>query len=152
MSNSLQGQNDQTTWNYGVGGSTTIYLPYEFRIESDITYSANSGYSDGYEQKETLWNASASKSFLKGNQAMVRFRIFDILQKRSNTSRTVTASYIRDSEYNTLNSYFIVQFIYRFTIFAGGGSRRDMPGGRRGPGGDGGRRGMGERGGPPPGF
>ena len=131
--NSLQNQNDQNIYNYGVGGTTTIYLPLDFKIESDITWSANSGYAAGYQQKEVLWNASASKSFLKGNQATLRFKIYDILQQRSNISQSVTADYTQYSEYNTLSSYFMVHFIYRFSIFKGGASASDM----RGPGGRG---------------
>ncbi|MCC8154886.1 MAG: outer membrane beta-barrel family protein [Tannerellaceae bacterium] len=146
VSNSLQKQNDLTTWNYGVGGNTTIYLPYDFKVESDINYSANSGYSDGFNQNEVAWNASASKSFLKNNQGTIRFKIYDILQQRTNISRTVTANYIKDVEYNTLRSYFMFHFIYRFQIFSGGASMGDAPG--RGERGERGPRGMGP-GGPP---
>ena len=141
--NSLQGQQDMNVFNYGAGGYTTLYLPYNFKIESDVNWSANSGYSEGFEQKEVLWNASVSKSFLRNNQGTLRFKIYDILQQRSNISRTVTASSIRDSEYNTLSSYFMFHFIYRFSIFKGGGSERDMRRGRP-PFGGGGRMG------PPP--
>lgn len=133
--NSLQDENDQNIFNYGVGGNTTIYLPLDFKVESDITWSANSGYATGYQQKEVLWNASASKSFLKGNQATVRFKIYDILQQRSNISQTVTANYTQYSEYNTLGSYFMVHFIYRFSIFKGGATMNDVRGPGRGPGG-----------------
>lgn len=124
--NSLQGQTDMNTFNYGVGGNTTIYLPWDFKIESDINWSANDGYAEGFEQNEILWNASVSKSFLKNNQGTLRFKIYDILQQRSNISRMVTASSISDSEYNTLNSYFMFHFIYRFSIFKGGASAGDM--------------------------
>ncbi|GAB6394187.1 MAG: outer membrane beta-barrel protein (TonB-dependent) [Bacteroidales bacterium] len=123
---SLQPDNNQNTFNYGAGGYTTLYLPYSFKIESDINYSTNSGYSDGFEQSEVMWNASASKSFLKGNQGTLRFKIYDILQQRSNISRSVTAYGYTDSETNTLNSYFMVHFIYRFSIFKGGASASDM--------------------------
>lgn len=125
-SNSLQKENNQNTFNYGAGGYTTIYLPLNFKIESDVNWSTNSGYGDGFKQNEVLWNASASKSFLKNNQGTLRFKIFDILQQRSNISRSVTASYIQDSEYNTLGSYFMVHFIYRFSIFKGGASASDV--------------------------
>lgn len=123
--NSLQKENNQNTFNYGAGGYTTIYLPLDFKIESDINWSTNSGYGDGFKQNEVLWNASASKSFLKNNQGTLRFKIYDILQQRSSISRTVTAGYIQDSEYNTLSSYFMVHFIYRFSIFKGGASMSD---------------------------
>ena len=125
-SNSLQKENNQNTFNYGAGGYTTIYLPLIFKIESDVNWSSNSGYGDGFKQNEVLWNASASKSFLKNNQGTLRFKIYDILQQRSNISRSVTASYIQDSEYNTLGSYFMVHFIYRFSIFKGGASASDV--------------------------
>lgn len=125
-SNSLQKENNQNTFNYGAGGYTTIYLPLNFKIESDVNWSTNSGYGDGFKQNEVLWNASASKSFLKNNQGTLRFKIYDILQQRSNISRSVTASYIQDSEYNTLGSYFMVHFIYRFSIFKGGASANDV--------------------------
>ena len=126
--NSLQGQNDQNTFNYGLGGTTAIYLPLDFKVESDITWSANSGYAEGYKQKEVLWNASASKSFLKGNQATIRFKIYDILQQRSSISQTINTEYTQYSEYNTLSSYFMVHFIYRFSIFKGGATASDMRG------------------------
>lgn len=120
--NTLQGQNDLNTFNYSAGGYTTIYLPWDIKVESDISWSANSGYAEGYEEKAILWNASLSKSFLKNNQGTLRFKIYDILQQRSNISRTITSSSIRDSETNTLNSYFMFHFIYRFNIFKGGGN------------------------------
>lgn len=135
--------NDLDVINYGIGGRTTIYLPADFKIESDINWNTNSGYTGGYELNEVLWNASASKSFLKGNAATIRIKMYDILKQRSNISRSITANYTRDSEYNTLNSYFMVHLIYRFSAFKGGASMNDV----RGPGG--GRRGPGGPGGPP---
>ncbi|MDR0575914.1 MAG: outer membrane beta-barrel protein [Tannerella sp.] len=145
--NSLESQDDLNTYDYGGGFNTTLYLPYEFKIETDINYSTNSGYAEGYKQEEWLWNASFSKSFLKGNAATLRFKIYDILQQRSNISYTATSGYTRYSEYNTLNSYFMLHFIYKFSIFKGGGSMSDM---RRGPGGPGGPGRSGGPGGPPP--
>ena len=142
-SNSLQPQNNLKTYNYGVGGTTIIYLPFNFRIESDINYSTNSGYASGYEQSEVLWNASASKNFLKNNQGTLRFKIYDILQQRSNISLSQTANYTQFSETNTLNSYFMFHFVYRFNIFKGGASASDVrrggmrDGGGGGPGGGG---------------
>ncbi|MDR0700546.1 MAG: outer membrane beta-barrel protein [Tannerella sp.] len=138
--NSLEGQTDLNTYNYGAGADAILYLPYELKVESDIAYSTNAGYSDGYEQNEWLWNASLSKSFLKGNAATLRLKIYDILQQRSSISYTATSSYTRYSEYNTLNSYFMFHFIYRFSIFKGGASMSDMRDQRRpgeGPGGGG---------------
>jgi hypothetical protein len=137
--NSLQGQQDLNTFNYGGGATTSIYLPWNIRVESDITYSTNSGYTSGFEQNEWLWNASLSKSLFKNNAGTIRLKMYDILQQRSNISYSVSSSNIRYSEYNTLKSYCMVHFVYRFSIFKGGAAESDMrrggpPGGGSGPG------------------
>ncbi|MDR2816577.1 MAG: hypothetical protein LBB62_07750, partial [Proteiniphilum sp.] len=73
----------------------------------------------------------------------VLFRSYDILQQRTNISRSVTSNYIRDTTSNTLTSYFMVHLVYRFNIFKGGATREEMTperGGWDGPGRGGGRR------------
>ncbi|MDH6305353.1 hypothetical protein M2459_002453 [Parabacteroides sp. PF5-5] len=135
---SLQPKNNVSTFNYGVGGTTVLYLPYDFKIESDINWSTNSGYQAGYDQNEVIWNASASKSFLKGKQATLRFKIYDILQQRSGITQQINSEGYTYSSYNTLSSYFMVHFVYRFSIFKGGATASDAMRGRRGPGGHGG--------------
>lgn len=124
--NSLEGQRDQEFLNYGGNANTTIYLPWDMSIESDINYSTNSGYADGFTQDEWLWNASIQKQLFKQKNGTLRFKIYDILQQRSNISRSVTSNYIRDTTTNTLTSYFMVHFVYRFNIFKGGATQEDM--------------------------
>ncbi|MGL6178108.1 MAG: outer membrane beta-barrel protein, partial [Tannerellaceae bacterium] len=118
--NSFQENNDRRTFNYNGAAETTVYLPWDIRVESDINYATNSGYADGFKQKEWLWNASVSKELFKQKNGTVRFKIYDILKQRSNIVRSVTAESIQDTEYNTLSSYFMVYFVYRFSIFKGG--------------------------------
>ena len=126
VKNSLEGQEDREYMNYGTSATSTIYLPYDINIQSDIRYSTNSGYADGFKQNEALWNASIEKQVLKQKNGIVRIRVFDILQQRSNINRSVTSNYIRDTTTNTLTSYFIASFVYRFNAFSGGGSSQDM--------------------------
>ena len=132
VKNSLPRQQDQEFFNYGGSANTVIYLPYDFNIESDVTYATNSGYADGFQQNEWLWNASIQKQLFKQKNGTIRFKIYDILQQRSNINRTVTSNFIRDTETNTLTSYFMVHFIYRFNIFKGGATAEDMQRGGRG--------------------
>ncbi len=136
VKNTLEGQRDQEFINYGGNANTTIYLPWDFSIESDINYSTNTGYADGFTQDEWLWNASMAKQIFKQKNGTIRFKIYDILQQRTNISRSVTSNYIRDTTTNTLTSYFMFHFVYRFNIFKGGATQEDMSP-RRGPGGHG---------------
>ena len=122
VDNTLQGQQNQEYLNYGAGAETTIYLPLDFVIESDINYSTNSGYADGFEQKELLWNAAISKQIFNQKNGTLRLKIYDILKEKSDISRSVTSNYIRDTTTNTLTSYFMFHFVYRFNIFSGGSS------------------------------
>ncbi len=122
-SNSLEGKEDQESYNYGITYNTQLYLPQNFTIASDINYTANRGLSSGYNKNEILWNASLSKQFLKKKQASLSLQWNDILQQRLNVSRNVTANYIEDSEYNALTSFFIVSFTYRFNSMGGRGNR-----------------------------
>lgn len=138
VTNSLEGQMDQQYFNYGGNATTAVYLPWDLTLESDINYSTNSGYADGFEQNEWLWNASLQKTVFKQKNGTIRFKIYDILQQRSNISRSVTSNYIQDTTTNTLTSYFMVHFVYRFNIFKGGTTREDMMPQRRGFGGPGG--------------
>lgn len=135
VTNSLQGQTDQQYFNYGGNATTSVYLPWDLTVESDINYSTNSGYADGFEQNEWLWNASLQKTLFKQKNGTLRFKIYDILQQRSNINRSVTSNYIRDTTTNTLTSYFMVHFVYRFNIFKGGATQSDMMQERRGFGG-----------------
>lgn len=126
VTNSLEGQMDQNYLSYSGNATTAIYLPWDLTLESDIQYSSNAGYSDGFEQNEWLWNASLQKTLFKQKNGTIRFKIYDILQQRTNISRSVTSNYIRDTTTNTLTSYFMVHFVYRFNIFKGGATQSDM--------------------------
>lgn len=120
---SRDGQED---FSYGGNFNTTVYLPYNFTLESDINYANSSGYSSGFDQAEWLWNASLSKQIFKAKNGTIRFKIYDILQDKKNITRSSTAEYIRDVSTNTLTSYFMVHFIYKFQLFKGGVKQGDM--------------------------
>ncbi len=126
IQNSLTGQQDQEYFNYNVSANTTIYLPYDLSIDSDLSYNTNSGYSTGFEQEALIWNASLQKQLFKHKNGSLRLKIYDILQQKSNISRRATANYITDTTTNTLTSYFIVHFVYRFNIYKNGANQNDM--------------------------
>lgn len=142
--NSKQENSNRQTFDYYVGGSTNVNLPWQLYLSTDINCRFKNGYTGGLNNNEVLWNAQLSKNFLKGNAATIRFKIYDILQQQTSLTRTITETMMSDTEYNTLGSYFMVHFVYRFNTLGGkapnrGGGRSFGPGGgRRGPGGFGG--------------
>ncbi|MDR2287104.1 MAG: outer membrane beta-barrel protein [Prevotellaceae bacterium] len=121
---SLAGQISSEVFNYGVNANTTIYLPWNLGVNSDLNYSTNSGYSDGFKQNEWLWNASIQKQVFKDKGGTIKFSMYDILHQRSNISRTSGAQSLRYTASNTVGSYFIFSFTYRFRNFKGDQQRR----------------------------
>ena len=139
--NSMQTSSNRETFDYLIGGDMNVNLPWDVAISTDLNYRIKEGYADGLDNNELMWNAQISKSFLKGNAAMVRIKFYDILQQQSNLSRTISATMISDTEYNTLGSYFMVHFVYRFNTFGKGGEGRGGDRPAFGPGGPRGGRG-----------
>lgn len=125
--NSLEGQQDREFMNYGTSSYSIIRLPFDLSIQNDIQYATNSGYYAGFKQNEVLWNASLEKTLLKQKNGMIRLKIYDILQQRSNIHRSVSSNFIRDTTTNSLTSYFMVHFTYRFNVFKGGASPENAP-------------------------
>ena len=127
--NSIQSRERQQTMNFGGGMDVAVYIPGNVTVGTDLRYSGSSGYSAGYDQNQWMWNAQVSWQFLKGKQATLMFKIYDILRQVSNISRTATGNYIQDVEYNTLSSYCMLYFSYRFNTMGKRQQRSGRPDG-----------------------
>ena len=69
---------------------------------------------------------------MKNNSGTIRFKIYDILKQQTNLSRSISETMMSDTEYNTLGSYFMVHFVYRFNTLGGkAGNRHGFGGGPR---------------------
>lgn len=141
--NSLQGVGGQTVHTYGGTFSAYYSTPIGVILNSDLTYSGSAGYAAGYNQKQWMWNASISYQFLPSRSLTVALKAYDLLNQRSNISRTITANYIDDTMINDLTRYFMLTVSYKFNTFGKGNMPTDRnmggPGGPGGPGGHGGR-------------
>ena len=135
----LTPSNNQQPYTFSYGANTTINLPWNMSIATNITNQSRRGYRDAsMNRDELIWNAQIAQTFLNGD-ATVSFEMYDILRQQSNITRSLTASGRSVYEYNGINSYCMVHFIYRLNIFGGKKSnkRPEMGGpgfGRRGPG------------------
>ena len=151
--NSVLTTGNMDTWNFSYGAEINLLFDNGLSISTDISESSRRGYSSAsMNTDELLWNAQVAKSFLKGNALTVTLQWNDILQNRSNISRTIDAYQSSDSRYNAIYSYGMVHVIYKLNIFGGKNSNgtenaRSMWGNWGGGGGFGGGGGRGGRGG-----
>ena len=154
--NSISERNNNNSFNYGGSYSFNFYagdllmntfdakIWKGFNFQSDLNYSTNSGYGASFKQNEWLWNASVSKDMFSSatGTGSIRLKVYDLLKQKSNISRSYTANYIQDSMTNTIGSYFMVHFVYKFQILGKGmkvGDMQQQESGR-GPGGPGAHR------------
>ena len=116
----IQKNANMDTWNFAYGANANFNFDFGLSISTDIRMTSRRGYSDrSMNTNELLWNAQIAQSFLKNNAATISIQFYDILQKQSNVSRTLTATQRTDSWTNAINSYFMVHFIYKLNIFNG---------------------------------
>ena len=130
----LTPDNNQEPYTFSYGANTTVNMPWSMSVSTNIANQSRRGYTDSsMNRNELIWNAQISQTFLKG-AATVSFEMYDIL--KSNISRSLTASGRSVYEYNGVNSYCMLHFIYRLNIF-GGKAARDKMQNKRGFGGPG---------------
>ncbi len=142
--NTVQTNSNRTVHGYGGSFYATYITPIGITLNTDLNFTATSGYSAGYDEKKWMWNASVSYSFLRNQAATITLRAYDLLRQNSNIRRNITANYIDDVATNSLGRYFMASFSYKFNTFGkektpdsmefeNGGPRRGRRGGPMGP-------------------
>lgn len=105
------------TYNYQLGTECQFYLPWGMELYSDLSYFLREGYDyEGNARANVMWNCQLSKSFLKRKQLVLRLKVYDVLHQDISLVRTITATGIRDTDYNALGSYFMVHAILRLNL------------------------------------
>ncbi len=133
----LNPDNNREPYTFSYGASTNFTLPWQMSFSTNITNQCRRGNTDpNMNRNELIWNAQVAQTLFKG-AATVSFEMYDILKEQSNISRSLTASSRSVTEYNSINSYCMLHFIYRLNIFGSKGARDKMMNGRRGFGGGG---------------
>jgi len=132
------------TWSFSYGASGNVTLPLNFRIAFDILNSSRRGYEDEtFNTDELICNAELQKPFLKNKSAIISAQFFDIFGQRKNFNRNISATGRSNTEYDVINQYFMLHFVYKLNIFNGKlvtgeeeeqGNRRNQGGGRGGNG------------------
>jgi hypothetical protein len=117
---------NQETYDFGGGYSTTWYLPHNWTLSTDLSWTARKGYAQGYNISQTMWNAYAMKQIFNKSigTGTLKFQIYDILQDRNSVMATATTNGFRTTETTMIPSYFVCSFIYKFTAFPGGSAAK----------------------------
>ena len=94
-------------------------------LTTNISNQARRGYADSnMNRDELIWNAQLSQRLSRS--ASLTFDMYDILKNQSNITRRLTASGRSVYQYNGINNYCMLHFIYRLNIFGNKDARRGM--------------------------
>ena len=119
--------NNRDTYDFSYGLSTNWNFENGLAFSTDIGMSSRRGYSAAsMNTNELIWNAQVSYRFLERKNATVMLQAFDLLHRRSNISRQISANSRSDTETNAINSYVMLHFIYRFNLFGNREARQEM--------------------------
>ena len=101
-----------TNFRYGVRG--LVRLPWNIEISTNLRMYSWRGYSEPSQNTDRLiWNATISKSILKG---ALRFALegYDMLCQSRNLTSNVTASYRQETRFRHIPNYFMFSISYNF--------------------------------------
>ena len=128
---SNQSATNLDTYRFNYGGSLNLYFPWGMNFLSDISQQSRRGYSDqSMNTNQLIWNLTLSQRFLKGKNLTLSVRAVDILDRRDEVSRAVSATARTDSRSEMVNSYWMLALTYRFGKFGGRQGRRGDQGPR----------------------
>lgn len=122
----LVASSNQSNYNFNYGLSSTGNFDNGFGYSTDISVRSRRGLSSAaMNTNEVIWNAQVSYRFLQ-RKATVTLQANDILNKRSNINRNISANGRTDTENNGIYSYILATFQYRFNIFGTREARRQL--------------------------
>lgn len=90
-----------------------------FVFESEAIHQYYNGLNEDLANNFITANASFGYKFFKKKNGHLRVTVFDIFNQNSAVTRTINDIYFEDFESNTINRYFMVEFIYKFNYFKG---------------------------------
>ena len=104
----------------------TNYWPKNWIFGNDFGYTYNSNIADGFKKDFYLWNTSLSYSFFQ-KKLMAKVKVYDVLNQNLSSTRTITATSIRDEENIVLKRYVMFSLTYKLEKF---GAKEKKPSGR----------------------
>lgn len=119
VKNSISTQNNRTIHNYGGSFNGTLRL-LNFTLNTDLRYSATKGYDQGFDNTQWIWNASLEYQFLRGKNATIGVKAYDILGQRKAISLSASGETTSQSWNNTLGRYVLFTASYTFKAFGKG--------------------------------
>jgi hypothetical protein len=90
-----------------------------FFIQNTVTYQDYNLTSSNVDSRYTLWNVNFGKKIFKNKAGEIKLSCYDILNQNQSINRTVSDTYIEDTNTEVLKQYFMLSFTYNLRKFNG---------------------------------
>ncbi len=90
-----------------------------FFMQNSLVYQNYNGISSKISNNYALWNFNVGKKILKKKNGEIKLLCYDILNQNKSLNRSVTDTYIEDSNTQVLQQYFMLSFTYILRNFNG---------------------------------
>ena len=118
--NDMRPASNLDTWSFSYGASGNFTTFWNLRFAFDLLNSSRRGYEDDtYNTDELIFNAEVQKPFLKNKAAIISAQFFDIFGQRKNYTRSISATSRSNTEFDVINQYFMLHFVYKLNILNG---------------------------------
>lgn len=107
-----------SSYQHQINLQTTNYWPTNWIFGNDFGYTYNSNIADGFKKDFYLWNTSLAYSFYN-KKFTAKVKVYDVLNQNQNTTRTISATTIRDEQNTVLQRYMMFSLTYKIEKFAG---------------------------------
>ena len=118
--------NSASNFTHKVNVQVTNYWPKNWIFGNDFGYTYNSNIAEGFKKDFYLWNTSLSYSFFE-KKLMAKVKVYDVLNQNLSSTRTITATSIRDEENIVLKRYVMFSLTYKLEKF---GAKEKKPSNR----------------------
>ena len=109
--------NKTNAFQFSYGLQTDLPLLWDVSLSSNIAMHSRRGYSDKHLNDDNLiWNASLTRSFLKGKRLTAKLEGVDLLHQLDNVRSYMNAQGRTETWYNTIPSYLMFHLYYKLHI------------------------------------
>ncbi len=109
--NSLNATSLSNVVDWTITGDIQFHLPKSWNINADCGYTARYGYSGLTDVNEIILNAGIDKTWGNGTLSL---KAYDLLHQKKNIIQMVGENYVSYQKCNTLPTYFLLTFTYKF--------------------------------------
>ena len=118
--NSIQTQSNNNYFTHTAAFRLNWIFYKGFFVNTTLDQTFYSGLGEGYNTNYLLWNSSLGYKFGKKKAFEAKISAFDLLKQNTSVARSITETYVEDSQTNTLSQYFMFTFTWNIKHFKSG--------------------------------